>query len=167
MEQTINPVAACPECGSPLRISKSNANKGHATKCIVCYRKKWYGKNRARVLADSKEYYKETAPIRRKLARQFYHANSPEQKKTLNRRAALKRKYGITVDDYERMFLSQNGLCFLCGVPPRINRPLSIDHCHVESRVRRLLCEICNLSLGVIERDPTWVNRALRYLKEE
>jgi len=64
------------------------------------------------------------------------------------RHGALLRKYRITQDDYERMYVAQNGRCALC----RRERPiLAIDHDHKTGRVRDLLCTRCNTGIGWIE----------------
>jgi len=62
----------------------------------------------------------------------------------------LRRKYGLEVADYEAMLAAQNGLCALCGGPPGKYR-MAVDHCHQTGRVRGLLCNGCNRSLGWVE----------------
>ena len=56
----------------------------------------------------------------------------------------LKHRYGITVDDYERMLAEQGGLCALCKERPAEH----VDHDHLTGRVRGLLCFCCNQGLG-------------------
>lgn len=74
-----------------------------------------------------------------------------------------KREYGITVEDYDRMFEEQKGLCKLCGRNPHTKTRLSVDHNHATGQVRGLLCVPCNRSLGLLE-DPNWREKALAYL---
>lgn len=155
----------CAKCGEPLKVSTSNANRGKVVSCPKCRQREWYEKNKERVKNESRAYYERTAARRRAISRQNYHALSIAEKKRINRKNALRQKYGITLEQYERMLQEQKGMCFLCGQKPSGARPLSVDHCHREKRVRKLLCELCNRSLGVIERDPSWVDRALQYLK--
>lgn len=157
---------ACPKCGTPLAPSKSNRNRGALKKCPTCRQRNWYEKNKDRVKADSNAYYRKTAERRKLISRQNYHALSAGEKKRLNRKNALKRKYGITPEQYDAMFTEQNGLCFLCGNPSSPDKPLSVDHCHANKTVRKLLCQTCNFFLGKVERDPSWIDRARQYLKE-
>lgn len=66
------------------------------------------------------------------------------------------RKYGITPEDYKRMFKEQKGLCAICKQPERavLNgrvKALCVDHNHETGEVRRLLCLGCNVKLGWLE----------------
>lgn len=55
----------------------------------------------------------------------------------------LKVKYGITVEQYDRMLKMQRGKCAICSrVPAKLR--LSVDHDHKTGRVRGLLCWTCN-----------------------
>ncbi len=51
---------------------------------------------------------------------------TPEAKK---RDAYYKRKYGITLADYQKMDGEQGGVCAICRRPPTKNR-LAVDHSH-------------------------------------
>lgn len=155
---------ACPQCGAPLKQSKSNLNRGQVVKCRRCYRREWYEKNVEAVKTQSKEYYKKTADRRRAVSRQTYWNLSPTERKRRNREMCYRGKYGISLEQYEAMVMEQKGLCFLCGKPPKSGDRLHVDHCHKHKTVRRLLCKTCNFFLGVIERDPAWVTRAIEYL---
>ena len=70
--------------------------------------------------------------------------------------------YGISVDDYDRMFLEQRGRCRICGSdkPGKHKRHFSVDHDHANGRVRGLLCVRCNVGLGWMER---FFNIAVEY----
>lgn len=59
---------------------------------------------------------------------------------------ALQTRYGITVEDYERMLAEQGGRCKVtdCRRLPG-KRRLDVDHNHQTGEVRGLLCRRCNL----------------------
>lgn len=76
---------------------------------------------------------------------------------------ALRSRYDLTADDYDAMVLQQQGLCAICGRPPKRNR-LHVDHCHTTKRVRGLLCVTCNTRLAVIEDPSKFLTAALAYL---
>ena len=77
----------------------------------------------------------------------------------------LRHHYGITLEQYEEIFKKQNGLCAICGSPPRGRmKNLSVDHDHVTNNVRGLLCVTCNRALGYLE-NPEWHSKATEYLQ--
>lgn len=86
------------------------------------------------------------------------------------RDAHLRRKYGITAADYDRMLTEQSGGCALCGKKPdeqkRYGKFLHVDHDHGTGRVRGLLCDQHNLLLGRWDHDPILLRRAAAYLEE-
>lgn len=72
----------------------------------------------------------------------------------------LRTKYGITYEDYEELLVKQDGKCALCG---RVS-VLAIDHCHKTGKIRGLLCNQCNLGIGLLKEDPEIFKKALEYL---
>lgn len=86
---------------------------------------------------------------------------------------ALKKHYGITVEDYERMLAEQGGTCAICRRPERVHskrkgavRGLAVDHCHNSKRVRGLLCTHCNAILGQAQDSIDVLRAAIAYLKK-
>ena len=61
-----------------------------------------------------------------------------------------KQRYGLTEADYQRMLRAQNGLCAICGRPPKKYK-LAVDHDHTTKKVRALLCIPCNSRLHTFE----------------
>jgi hypothetical protein len=103
--------------------------------------------------------------------KRYYLANRERLKKKrakpiVRRRHHLKKRYGITLDDYDAMFKKQKGLCMLCGKPEKNKRHLHVDHDHVTGKVRGLLCGVCNRALYWLENSE-WREKAEQYLKGE
>jgi hypothetical protein len=48
--------------------------------------------------------------------------------------------------------MAQGGACAICRSEPEVNKPLAVDHCHATGVVRALLCNLCNLQIGVYEQ---------------
>lgn len=94
-------------------------------------------------------------------------ARSPNR----DRRRTL-RLYGLSLEGFEAMKVAQEGLCALCGEPPRVQvsgkSALEVDHDKRTGRVRGLLCKRCNVLLGMVDDDPDRLARitatALAYL---
>lgn len=72
------------------------------------------------------------------------------------------RRYGLTIEDYDAMLLTQKGRCAICGRSATENtKRLSVDHDHVTGHVRGLLCQVCNRDVGRIEKYEKQVRRYL------
>ena len=86
-----------------------------------------------------------------------------------DRRYRFKNCYGITTDDYSKMFQGQDGYCALCGkCQSELTRCLDVDHNHLTGKVRGLLCSECNTGLGkfrVDEKGIELLEKAINYLK--
>ena len=84
----------------------------------------------------------------------------------IKRKAKLKMKFGITLEQYDRMFEKQNGVCKICGKYDMTGRRLAVDHDHNTGKIRALLCANCNMLLGRIESTPILFKKVLEYLKK-
>lgn len=83
------------------------------------------------------------------------------------RNVRLKNVYGITLEQYNQMFESQNGSCKLCGKhQTEFKRALAVDHCHKSNNVRSLLCHKCNGALGLVDDNIDTLNKMISYLIE-
>ena len=77
-------------------------------------------------------------------------------------REAQLRLYGLTAEEWQSLFDSQQGLCAIC----RVNNIRDVDHCHITGRVRGLLCNPCNQALGLFNDDKNRLIKATKYLEE-
>jgi hypothetical protein len=80
----------------------------------------------------------------------------------------LKRNFNLTIEDYNKMVLDQNGVCKICGQPEtsKVVTRLSVDHCHSTGKVRGLLCKSCNSALGQAKDNIDLLHKMIDYLKE-
>lgn len=77
----------------------------------------------------------------------------------------LMKEYGITLEQYNQMFQEQKGCCAICGIHQQeLGRTLAVDHSHTSSTVRGLLCDKCNLGLGLFRDNPSLLLSAVSYL---
>lgn len=130
----------------PDRIKKSN--------------KAAYLKNRKQRIAAQKEYSannKESISAYRKRWREINadHTRSYD----------LKKKYGLTVDDLERMIMSQGNKCDICAKQFSEKVKMNIDHCHTTGKVRSLLCSRCNTAIGLVFENVEIMNSMINYIK--
>jgi len=89
------------------------------------------------------------------------------------RAGKLKSKYGMTLDEYDKLFEAQNGVCAICGKPEIWKHQggavcrLAVDHSHKSGKVRGLLCHHCNLLLGNAKDSIQILKSATKYLKKK
>lgn len=79
------------------------------------------------------------------------------------KKSHLKYSYNISIEDYETLLAAQNGICAICG-KEESHRSLSVDHNHNTGAVRGLLCNNCNVAIGMLNDDPNLCIKASRYL---
>lgn len=87
------------------------------------------------------------------------------------RRHYLKKKFGLTPEEYNRQFEEQNGLCALCEQAEVVKRRgkvilLAVDHDHATEAKRGLLCGRCNRILGMFNDDIALFYKAIEYLSK-
>ncbi len=129
--------------------------------CVSEYRKDHYDKDRkknkewlARNPGKVAEYYRR------------YKNRNLESKRRLGRAGGLRRRYGMTTDQYEVMLLLQDGSCVICQTPAIPNKPLHVDHDPDTNVVRGLLCGSCNRGIGMFKHKPDIIRKAADYLDE-
>lgn len=87
-------------------------------------------------------------------------------RKTVQGKRSVKRmnlrKFGLTLEKFQSLIESQNGLCAICEVRPDI---LCVDHCHKTGKVRGLLCHGCNRGIGLIGDCPHILKKAAIYVE--
>ena len=144
-------------------------------KCIICKIEKprtleyYYARN---VSPDGltprcKECLK---PIKADIAVKYREA-SPEKVKATNKNGHLKRKYGITLEEYKKILENQKHLCLICNQPETRKHKgnkvdLVVDHCHKTGKFRGLICDSCNVGLARFKDNPEILQGAINYLNE-
>jgi hypothetical protein len=140
-------------------------------------RHSWYEKNKDLVREYSKKY---NSLNREKKAKNFnlWKQKNPERLKALKRKSyennrlkeknkKLKKNYGITLEDYNLMLASQNYKCDICLKHCELerNKILVVDHDHKTGKVRALLCDRCNKSLGILEENILLLESMISFLR--
>jgi hypothetical protein len=97
----------------------------------------------------------------------WFNKMSKTEKSNYHRKANLKKMYGLTIEQYNWFFQNQKGYCLGCNRHQSIlNRKLNVDHNHITTKVRGLLCIGCNRALGFVEENIQTLLNLANYLKE-
>ena len=84
-------------------------------------------------------------------------------------RTNIKRRYGIDHIEYDRLLIAQNNKCAICGSETNESKKkkrLCVDHNHKTGKVRGLLCDRCNSTLGKINDDISTLANMISYLNK-
>lgn len=135
----------CNKCNSEKEFTKG------ATSCRECRRK------------YSIEYRKK---YKDKIKERQIKRNKNGELTKYWRNFQYKRKYGITLEDYDKLIKNQNYVCAICGSNNSKAHTVNfhVDHCHITKKVRGLLCSKCNLGLGYFDDDIVKLSNAIIYL---
>lgn len=134
----------CTKCQEAKSISEFWADRskknGYSARCKTCK------------TADHAQYRKAGDYDKKR------YQKAPEKE----RERHLVRKYGVTLVDYDRMFVEQDGACAICRKTQ--SRAFDVDHCHATGKVRGLLCTNCNRMVGHAHDDADRLRAAAEYL---
>jgi hypothetical protein len=153
----------CSTCKAPLVDGVNRVKDARRCQpCNVVYMKA-YRKQRLLTEPDfeSKAYQKNRE--RKKKYQREYTKRPGMRERLLD--SYMKRTYGITLSDYNKLFASQNGVCAICSEPPK-KKKLLVDHCHHSRQVRGLLCDRCNAGIGMFKSNKEFLIQAMLYISK-
>lgn len=102
----------------------------------------------------------------RRLAQQRLRRQDPGVRKS-QRDGELRRRYGLSLAEYDILFESQDRKCAICRGGDFRDADWHVDHDHATGRVRGILCRHCNRMLGAALDRPDVLRRAVVYLGGE
>jgi len=152
----------CSLCRSEKDFSLFSNDKhskdGKTSSCKECRRKKdkeYREKNKDKVRDRNKKNWRKR--------KEFY---SSERGIESSRRSHLKRKYDMTLEEYNHILEKQENTCAICGnhETTKRNRFLTVDHCHETNKIRGLLCNNCNRTLGLLGENIETLKKMIEYL---
>ena len=147
-------VKLCKGCGKTKArfcFYKDLTKEAKCKPCVRKARKTFYSGNRDRIKQRVRNY----------------RSQYPEKIKDTK----LKQDFGITLEQYNKKLLSQDGACAVCKLPEtqlwrgkKIS--LSVDHDHTTGQVRGLLCMTCNRALGLLKENTLNMFQLILYSKK-
>lgn len=182
----------CSRCGIEKSLSKFynqlNKKSGKESRCIECKKitKETHEQNNLKKIIEQNlverdcrickeikplsEFHKSKAGIGGRVAICKPCLKPLSRLKTIKRKAIirnqeLKKAYGITTEDYNKMLYAQKGVCKICNTKSQKN--LHVDHCHKTGKVRGLLCGRCNMSLGAMKENIQFIKNMIIYLENQ
>ena len=116
-----------------------------------------------------KKHYDKSNKKRKKLLKKFYkkyYLKRKQEYRERDRKFKLNRFYNLTLEEYQSIFIRQNGRCAICDrdLKKLLITP-DIDHNHLTGEVRGILCRRCNIAISYFDNDIGWLRMAIKYLK--
>ena len=150
--------------------------KKFGARCKECDRarsRKWQLEHSERHKARMCAYYKENAEALREYQRKRRASWTPEHRRDDAFKRRLKYRYGISRERYQQILDLQSGKCAVCKRTQN-GRRLAVDHDHSCCPTRKscgkclrgLLCERCNMLIGVFEKNKDLMAYCVAYLEK-
>lgn len=150
---------------------------GFQNRCRACQalaHQEWLARNPERRIernARTRQHYRDNPEYHAQKRREFdernptyrrdYYLKNRERFLEGHRERTVKRKYGLSIAEYEA-FLARG--CAICGATAEDAR-LNLDHDHGNGRIRDCLCSNCNRGIGHLQDDPRLLQAAIHYLE--
>tara|TARA_R110000787_G_C13126306_1_gene415524 strand:+ start:118 stop:528 length:411 start_codon:yes stop_codon:yes gene_type:complete len=95
-----------------------------------------------------------------------YNQNYKKVNKDRVRDAYLRKTYGVSLIEVNKLFAEQEGRCDICGIHEKHckHQRLGVDHDHDSGAVRGLLCANCNTGIGLLQDSSEFTQKATAYL---
>lgn len=157
-------VKKCSRCLEDKKIEEFSITKvrkrpiAACKSCIAERTRIWSRQNRERKKTARLEWFAKNPDRYNAMMKKWRENNKPKKREIM-----LKKKYGINLEDYDRMLSGQDGVCAICKT--HNGRTLHVDHCHTSGNVRGLLCDGCNQALGLMRDNPITLESGAEYLR--
>lgn len=101
-----------------------------------------------------------------------YNKARPKRVPDYRRDEHLKRTYNMSIEDFDRLYEEQGGICAVCSESIPRTHKVYVDHDHAccpkgkscGSCIRGLLCLRCNTTLGKLADDADLIRAMLGYV---
>jgi hypothetical protein len=149
----------CKQCDKELPLDSFGTYVSRGTEYTRTVCKECRSEN-ARNQRDDHTRYLERQQYKRK------KENNPEATSDYYRDWHLRRKYGITLEEFNALSEEQGHLCAICGKSNTLHGKLVVDHNHNTGEVRGLICSPCNSALGHAQDSVNVLEKMIDYLNE-
>lgn len=161
----------CKMCISEKAASYYERNKEQIKERVSIYRKenpektkelvnRWHKENPDRASKNNRLWYARNAEAVKERSAVWQREN-PEKVRSRE----LKKKYGLSVEKFNAMLSDQGGACKICKKQAQKNKNLSVDHCHTSNRIRGIICQPCNMALGMVKDNVGVLRSMIAYVE--
>jgi hypothetical protein len=115
--------------------------------------------------AEDPKFRRKQNELSKKLVKKYYAEDPKYREKQWAH--SLKRNFGMTLGEYDKMNKLQNKVCAICknsDCNNKKNTHLNVDHDHKTGNIRELLGSKCNMVLGLVSDNITILENMIKYL---
>lgn len=163
-------VKKCCRCKIEKPLSEYWKSQDRCKECCRVYfndpeykKRKKESEQRRRPLRPKKADWRKQNPEKYRASYIRYWGN-PDVKRRFKSKD-LTRRYGISLEQYESMLALQKGACAICKKENSGKKMFHVDHCHATGKIRGLLCNSCNMAIGLFKDNPDIILTAYNYLQ--
>ena len=129
------------------------------------YNRRWYIINRKKKLKYAKLYQQKNHE-KCKLRWRLYSKKNKKKRNQYSRFWKFKKKYGLSKEGYENLLIRQKNKCAICGsLLSTDSRQIHVDHDHKTGKVRGIVHQSCNLTLGFSNENIETLKSVIRYIQ--
>ena len=120
----------------------------------------YYAANRDKIRSRARARYAQDGDAKRARGRAYQ-----QTRKEKIHTHWLKKTYGLTPEAFDSMLSGQGGACAICHTKEWGHRGPCVDHDHATGAVRGILCQTCNLVLGLMKDSPVIAESIKNYIQ--
>lgn len=148
----------------PVDRRRPTGRHPYCKECRSSGDRAYYLSHRSHIISKVQEAYWREPERHRSYVKEYRMRNKHRLRDGL-----LRRLYGLSLPEYQVMFMAQNGLCAICKAPETVIVngkviSLAVDHDHKTGLVRELLCRRCNAHLGKLGDNLQYIRKLYLYL---
>lgn len=113
------------------------------------------------------EEWRKQNPDRTRLHAHNHYYNNHDKCLERQRKYQTLKRYGLTQDDWISLFVAQQYSCAVCKTEhPGCKQGWHTDHCHTSGKVRGILCQHCNTTLGHSKESTERLSALIEYINK-
>jgi len=127
--------------------------------------RKYYENNKEKIQENQRAHRAKNIDRYREYNARWHRENRAKNPKKV-RDMHLRSSYGITLEEFGKLLVAQNGKCGVCGTETPGGTGWHLDHSHTTGGVRGILCTKCNTGGGLFNDDPDLLRKAVEWFSK-
>ena len=127
--------------------------------------KKYHNSCKSCICTKSLKRYSDLSPKQKELRHKRSSELTRNKPLSVRKGYRLRHRFGIEYSTFEEWLKEQNYKCYICHEAIDENSA-RVDHNHTTGKIRKLLCNGCNVVLGHSREKISVLENCIRYIRE-